>query len=158
MIGLMVLGLAVAGAGCDSGDGAGGGTDDAGALSRADYISRVDQVCRDFMEETDAFGEPENPQELADLLDAAIALAEETGDELRSIEPPPDASDVHRDLMASLDGSLAEMRNARRALEEGDFEAMGRSLDAAVDIGDDSDEAAKAYGFEVCGSESQLRE
>jgi hypothetical protein len=127
------------------------------ALSREEYISAVDSICLDFLETVEGWEIPESPDELPEYLDSVIETGDEASQDLGSIQPPPDAEGVHTALRVSLDGSLAQTREARETFAAGDLDAGKHALEEASDIGDDSDQLAKDYGFEVCGSEDEFR-
>lgn len=133
---------------CDSGGG--------GALTKAEYIAMGDEVCRRFLEQGNALTEPESPSDLVTFLDEAVRLAEAAYADFDALRPPSDGEAVHQELLSALATSTDHARDARGAAERADFEAMTTSMEAAVEAGTRSDEAAKAYGFEVCGSESEL--
>ncbi len=151
--------LVVAFAGGCGDDDEGASTSD-GPLTREEYIAAGDALCRGFIEDTEALQEPEpeTREELAAFLGEALALGEEVSAGFAAMEPPADAAEVHQALRSSLDESIPHVRAAQEAVEAGDGAAAQAALDLATDVGDDSDEAARAYGFEVCGSESELRD
>src|SRR5688572_9468086 len=80
---LVVIALALAGCG-------NGNVSAAGEPSREGYIAAGDRLCRDFLDETEGYPEPESLEELADLLDSAIALGDETSRRLSQLRPPAD--------------------------------------------------------------------
>lgn len=133
------------------------GDDDGGALSKDEYIAQGDALCQQFMDETEALGEPSTVQELITMMDAAIDLADETHAGFSDLEPPPDGESVHERLLSSLEESTDKMREARDHAADGDQAGFTAAVDEAVAIGGASDEPAKDYGFEVCGSEEDLR-
>jgi hypothetical protein len=132
--------------------------DDGGgeALSRDEYVAAADELCSDFAEQGEALTEPETVDDVADLLTESIRLGESMSSKFAALQPPAEAEQVHASLRAALDGGVEKLRDAVAAIEAGDVDGMTSAVEEAVEIGQSSDEAAKAFGFEVCGSESEL--
>jgi hypothetical protein len=150
IVGLVVMAFAAAGCGDDD-DAAGG------VLSREEYVAEGDEICRELLDAGAAFRIPESPEDLEELLRSAIEVLDATSRKLAGLVPPADAALVHAALRNALDGGLAKLRQALLGFEGGNIDATIAALSEAQDIGDDSDQAAKDYGFQVCGSEEEIR-
>ena len=133
-----------------------GGGDD--KLSKADFIESGDKLCLDFNTKAKdlATPPPESAPQLVTLLDKTLALADETRADLEALKAPEDGEAVKKALVESLRLSTNRVRDARDAADRGDGEGFESAMAEADQIGKRADEEAKAYGFEVCGSEDEL--
>lgn len=127
-------------------------------LSKDEFIEQGDALCQRFQDETDEVAEPETEEELVEYLDEVIGIAQSTQEDFEALDPPEGGESVHEALVDSLEKSIAKVREARDAFEDDDQEAFEAAFEEAVELGEASDEEAKAYGFEVCGSESEDEE
>ena len=127
------------------------------ALTKEEFILQGDALCQKFLEDSEAIEEPTDIEGLIALLDDAIERGETTLDDFKALEPPADGEAVLASLVTALEDSLPKIREARDAATDRDQAATGAAMDEAVAIGQSSDEPAKAYGFQVCGSEAELR-
>lgn len=149
LLGVGVIPLLLAVAAC--------GSDEPETLSKSEYIEQADVLCTAFMNEVDAQELPTSPDEAVEYFDALIPSADETHAGFEELEPPPDGTEVHEALLTSLSESTDKVREAREAAARGDGEAINAAMAEAAEIGQRADEQAKAYGFEICGSEGELR-
>jgi hypothetical protein len=132
------------------------GDDDGDRLLKPDYIKQADELCRRFVEEGTALADPTTVAEKATFVEAAIELADELYADFEALDEPEDAEDVHERLLLALEQSTAKMREAQATYENGDEVAGDADVDDAIALGQAADDEAKAYGFEVCGSEDEL--
>ena len=128
-----------------------------GALSKEAYIEAGDRLCDRFLTESLVGPASETPEGLADYLEKLLGVADDIDAEFRGLDPPEDAAGVHTELLDAFSASTAKVREAVAALRKDDpsWEAL---LDEAQQLGQASDDPAKAYGFKICGSEEQLSE
>src|SRR4051812_48694920 len=82
---LAAAALAVAGCG-----GGGGGGE---ALSKSDFQSQANTVCKKFNADVAKLGAPSNFDEVASFTDKAIALSDATLAKLRALKPPAELQD-----------------------------------------------------------------
>lgn len=136
-----------------TGDGDGDET-----MSKSDYVSQADEICTEFMEAGIALGSPSSPEDLVDYFDEAILQAERAATDLSALNPPGEAEAVHDALLTSLTESTDKVREARAAAADGDMDRVGAAMEDATQIGARADADAKEFGFEVCGSESEIRD
>lgn len=154
----LITAIAALAVGCgDDDDDDAGGAASSDRLTKEEYIAAGDRLCEGFLDMSMSQPEPETPQDLIDLLGRLITEAEALDAEFTVLAPPDDAADVHRTLLDSLERSTAKVKEARDALERQD-PAWETLFEEADQIGQASDDAAKAYGFKVCGSEQELAE
>lgn len=149
-----LLALALAATACSSG----AGEDAAPRLSRAAYVAAADEVCQTFLDQGSAV-EPggTSPEDLERFLATLVVLAEDTSADLGALAAPEEAASVHDALTTALLDSTEQVRIAQTRASVGDVDGALAALEAAVRIGRSSDAEAKAFGFAVCGSESELQ-
>lgn len=133
--------------------------DGSGQLTKAEYIEKGDELCLELVEDFEQLADdaPETPEESVEFFETIVELAERTLEDFESLAPPDDGTTVHRELVSALRESIVKVREARTAVERRDAAAAAAAFREGAQIGMRSDAPAKAYGFQVCGSESQLR-
>ena len=107
-------------------------------LTKAEYIARVEAVCRDYNRRLARIPAPVavgNPQAVKVSIDRALPLVEERAAKARAIPPPPELATRVRQVFALSDTAIAELRSARTAAQAGSLKrsarAFGRFLAAA---------------------------
>ena len=127
---LGALGLAVAGAVAAalvlvfSGGG--------GKLTKAEYIAKVNAVCRDYNEKLAGIQAPiglANLQAIAQSICRALPLVEERAAKARKIEPPDELAPRVRHMFALSDQAIGQLRASRQAA------LAGKLRDSAVVLG-----------------------
>lgn len=137
------------------GTGACGGSD---KLSKPEYIAEGDALCQRFVDQSEAAMEGvETTEQLSQAFGKLIADAKQVDTDLEALSPPDDATEVDAKLLDSLRKTTTAMGQVVDALERND-DSWQQLLEEADRVGSASDAAAKAYGFEVCGSEGELPE
>jgi hypothetical protein len=119
-------------------------------LTRAEYVARVDAVCRDYNRRLARIPAPVavgNPQAVAQSIEGALPLVEERAARAKAIAPPPELAARVQQVFSLSDTAIAELRAARAAADAGSLErsagALGRFLAAA----DEARRAAAAIGL-----------
>lgn len=136
------------------------GDDDSGGITttsttlseKAAYIADADTICGQLASEIKALPAPTTIEETGLYLQERIVLATRAREALATLHPPADGNDVQRALLDSLDRSTAKAREALDAAADGDESTLGTLLDEARSLGQASNAAADAYGFDECGS------
>jgi hypothetical protein len=107
-------------------------------LTRAEYIARVEAVCRVYNRRLARIPAPVavgNPQALAQSIDLALPLVEERAAKAKAVTPPPELADDVEKVFSLSDTAIAELRSARTAADAGSLKrsarAFGRFLAAA---------------------------
>jgi hypothetical protein len=107
-------------------------------LTRAEYIARVEAVCRDYNRRLARIPAPVavgNPEAVARSIERALPLVEERAARAKAIAPPPELADRVRQVFALSDTAIGELRSARAAADGGSVRraarALGRFLAAA---------------------------
>jgi hypothetical protein len=134
--------LAVLAAGC------GGGGE---RLSKADFVSRADAICRKYEARLDALGQPTNVDELRSFADKALPIAREGRDELGELDPPEALEKTYDAWLAEGDQAIEIVERLRDAAEEGDQAEIQRIAQDAQRADAESNRLARELGFEQCG-------
>src|SRR3954454_14405783 len=83
-----LVALAIAVAGCGGGGGGGGET-----LSKSEFQTKANAICKQFNDDVDKLGAPSNFQEIPAFTDKAIALSDNALDKLDDLKPPKEFQD-----------------------------------------------------------------
>jgi hypothetical protein len=119
-------------------------------LTRADYIARVEAVCRDYNRRLARIPAPVavgNPQAVAESIDRALPLVEERAAKARAIAPPPELAARVQQVFVLSDTAMAELRSARAAADAGSVKRSARALGRFLAASDDARRAAVAIGL-----------
>jgi hypothetical protein len=119
-------------------------------LTRAEYIARVEAVCRDYNRRLARIPAPVavgNPQAVAESIDRAMPLVEERAAKARAIAPPPELAARVEQVFVLSDTAMAELRSARAAADAGSVKRSARALGRFLAASDDARRAAVAIGL-----------
>jgi hypothetical protein len=119
-------------------------------LTRAEYIARVDAVCRVYNRRLARIPAPVavgNPQALAQSIDRALPLVEERADRARAIAPPPELADYVEQVFSLSDKAIAELRSARTAADAGSLERSARAFGRFLAAAEEAHSVAVAIGL-----------
>jgi hypothetical protein len=145
----LVLAVLVAG-GCGGGGGGGSGGGGGERLSRADYASKADAICRKSNKRTKSIGNVRNLSDLAKAFDRALPILESALAELRTLKPPEKEQHTVSLWLAQsqvLKRDLEQIRDRARAK---DLKSV-QSLFAKAQSDDQrGNELARKLGMKVC--------
>ncbi len=144
-----MLAVVVAG-GCGGGGGSGGGGGGGERLSRADYASQADAICRKYNKRTKALGNVRSLSDLAKAFDRALPLLENALAELGTLRPPENEQNtVSRWLAQSqvLKRDLEQIRDRARAK---DMKSVQSLFAKATRDDQRGNELARTLGMKVC--------
>jgi hypothetical protein len=119
-------------------------------LTRAEYIARVEAVCRDYNRRLARIPAPiavGNPQAVAESIGRALPLVEERAAAAKAIAPPPELAARVERVFSLSDIAIAELRSARAAAEAGSLKRSARALGRFLVASDDAQRAAEAIGL-----------
>jgi len=149
----LTVALLVFAAACGSSSKSGGGSSGS-TLSKADFISKGEAICKDAStkapqtvpSETDA-------KAIATWLGSSITVLSDARSQFGALKAPSDATQLQKDFLASIDTITNAMKSAKTKADAGDASGAVSALSGV----DDTDATAKkmdAYGFKECGSSS----
>lgn len=162
------------GAGCGSDDDGDGGSSEAAAPTKAEYIAQADQVCRDARaelarlaadqarvraEQGGAASAEEGARaasKVADVLNAIVASRGEVTADLQALQAPDGQSpSAYLQAREAADQALSEEAAALEKYaanpNQANTDAASEANQASVEAGEEPAPAAAAYGFKVCG-------
>jgi hypothetical protein len=119
-------------------------------LTRAEYIARVEAVCRDYNRRLARIPAPVavgNPQAVAQSIDRALPLVEARAARAKAIAPPPELAARVQQVFSLSDTAIAELRSARAAADAGSVTRSARALGRFLAASDDARRAAVAIGL-----------
>jgi hypothetical protein len=139
--------LAACGGGGDDGGGAG--------LSKADYISKAEAVCKKANADIRAAAFPTTSKAFPEYVGKLVTVAETARDALRQLEPPKaDEEDLKDKVLDPLDEQIEQGREYQKdvadAVAANDTKKLGQLVadpptSTKVDIG-----WMRSYGFKEC--------
>jgi hypothetical protein len=119
-------------------------------LTRAEYIARVEAVCRDYNRRLARIPAPiavGNPQAVAESIGRALPLVEERAAAAKAIAPPPELAARVERVFSLSDTAIAELRSARAAADAGSLRRSARALGRFLVASEDARRAAVAIGL-----------
>ena len=119
-------------------------------LTKAEYIARVEAVCRDYNRRLARIPAPiavGNPRAVAESIGRALPLVEERAAAAQAIAPPPELAARVEQVFSLSDTAIAELRSAHRAAEAGSLKRSARALGRFLVASDDARSAAVAIGL-----------
>ncbi len=141
---------ALALAGVAAGCGGGGGGD---RLTKEEYITQADAICKAANEKIDALGEPSSLEEVATLAADAIEIQEASLAELRALKPPEADETKLNEAYALVEQQVGLGQEILEAAEAGDLEKIQEILAEGEPIDDQADAIAAEYGLTECGND-----
>ena len=156
-----VTGLVLAASACGGGDGSASSP----ALSKEDFISQADAICRahdtEFQSEVaatfpqvDPTSETATEGDLRAFEEPLLATQDLRGrqrDELRALTPPEDFQDEWDEILGHLGNVVDALGEAADAAGNADRDGLGEAFQDGQEASDAADEVAAGYGFEACG-------
>lgn len=159
---LAALGSAALGAGgCggDDGSGTSSAADDGATLTKAQYITAADRICRDvdaktqkYADQVDALPEGSGPAKLRPILEAGLAETRRGVDRLKALTVPSADRATVDSYFASIDRSIVAYEALQNAVGDEDEDEARKIAAAADPLFDEQRRLAKAYGFKQCRS------
>jgi hypothetical protein len=119
-------------------------------LTRAEYIARVEAVCRDYNRRLARIPAPVavgNPQAVAESIGRALPVVEERAVRAKAIAPPPELAPRVRQVFVLSDAAIAELRSARAAAEAGSLKRSARALGRFLAAAEEARRVAETIGL-----------
>ena len=144
---LVLVALAAGGCGGSGGDGGGGGGE---RLSRADYASKADAICRKYNRKTQSLGRVRNLSELAKAFDKALPILEDALAELGTLKPPESEQGTVSRWLAQSQVLKRDLEQIRDRAKAKDMKSVQSLFAKATRDDQHGNELAKQLGMKVC--------
>jgi hypothetical protein len=142
---LLVL-ISFAAGGCGGGSGGGGGE----RLSRADYASKADAICRKYNQKTRSLGHVRNLSELAKAFDKALPILDDALAELGTLKPPESEQGTASRWLAQSQVLKRDLEQIRDRAKAKDMKRVQSLFAKATRDDQRGNELAKQLGMKVC--------
>jgi len=141
---LALTALAITAVGC--GGGGGGGK----TLSKSEFQTQANAICKKFNTEVDKLGAPSNFEEIPAFTDKALALSDDALDKLGDLNPPKEFQDDWDQWLeygSQLHDTADELKSAAKNKDQEALKAAGEKADARDKK---SDPIAVKLGLPAC--------
>jgi hypothetical protein len=135
--------------GCGSDDDADG---EGARLTKAEFITRADAICKDANDRIDAIPEPQTTEELAELGRQVLDIGREQLARLRALRPPAADEETINGTYDVIEEQLGVAEELVAAAEEGDLQGLQELLEQGERLDARGDRIARDYGLKDCGS------
>lgn len=125
-----------------------------GELTKEEYVAAGDAICGKLDADVAALPAPADETALSAYLVQFLELASASDAEFAALVPPADAQELHQAQITANEQSLASVEGAVAAADGGDTVSAGDLLTQAEEQRAAAADAAKSYGFTVCGTGS----
>lgn len=126
---------------------------DAEGPTRAEFIARVDAICADRSNALEDLDPPRNLEESARFLRRVLPVIRDQLERIRALgAPPDDGAQTYVQWFEARDGIVETTADMIDAAEEGDAARFQELAALQQQLDEKADNAAAAYGFEVCGA------
>ena len=124
-------------------------------LSKADYIAKVDPICKKYSDQSNAIPEPKTTDNtaLSGYYVQLADLADKQTKEIDDVGRPKEGKAQIDDLLKRQQDQIGQLRQLADALKANDQAKANQIGTAAEPEGNKIDSDLKAFGFKVCGSE-----
>ncbi|MBV8951712.1 MAG: hypothetical protein JOZ99_12610 [Actinobacteria bacterium] len=125
---------------------------DGGGSSRAGYVNRVNQMCRQSaaMRRTLVPSSSATPQELVDALKQAVAVDQQLQQRITGLSPPPGDAPTIRQLLSLMEQSDQVTLQLADAIQRQNISTMNALYPKLTDLGNQTQELANRYGLSGC--------
>lgn len=146
---LLVLAAVLALAGCGGGGGGGG----SGQLTKDEFVSQANAICKQYRADIDALGEPQSVEDLVGLAEKAVPIAEKVIASLHTLKPPAALQADVDAWLASGDANVGLLTKLRDAAKAGDVAAVTKLGDEGQTNSDKGKKLASKLGLAECAKE-----
>jgi hypothetical protein len=142
-----LLGLAA----CKSGTGA--SPPPSATTTKADFVKRANAICTTMNVKSNALQDPGQDQaKLKQVVDQAIPITTDGLAQLRALPLPKGDEATVRAFYAKVDQLIADLKAESEALQASDLSKAGTIATSIQNDSTAANDAANAYGLNVCGS------
>lgn len=123
-----------------------------GGVSREEFLARADAICAQADAEIAALGQPTTVDGAVETIDRLREISERQLAELRALETPDADREKLDEMFALADEQLALSTDYRDAIAQQDRDRIRELADRADRLRAEGQQAARDYGFRVCGT------
>jgi hypothetical protein len=134
----------------DDDDGGGGGGE---PLSKAEFISKADAICKEAEQKIESQPDPQELGDLVGLAESSKKVTEDSLSDLRELEPPAEVRRDYETALQTLEGQLELLDDLKSGAEDEDAEAVQKVAERAQVLDRRGDAAAKRIGLKECGGD-----
>ena len=138
--------LAFVAAGCGGG---GGGS----ALTKDEWVSRVNEICDAFNQKQDEIGEPDSIEELSSKGQEILDEFENAIDEVKGLTPPDEIADQVDSFIELAEQQTDLIQQLIDAAEDNDTERIQELGNELEPLDTQSDEVANELGVTTCAED-----
>lgn len=149
----MLAALALAMAGCGGGDdnkSSGGGGDNSSALSKSEFQSQANEICKQHNADIEKLGTPSGFDDIASYADKALKTTDDALAKLRELEPPAEFKEDFNQWLAYGDELGETVDELKQAAADEDEEGLKAAGEKAAARDTKSDAIATRIGIADC--------
>lgn len=127
------------------------------SLSKADYIAKVDPICKKYNDQLDKVPAPKDESDrkgLADYLNKGADIEDQQIKEIDDVGRPKEGKAQVDDFLNRQKTLTGQLRDYASAVNSGDDNKAQQIQTSADQASTKLDSDLKAFGFKVCGEES----
>jgi hypothetical protein len=138
-----------------SGDDNGGGSNDKPALSKQDYVNKLNKAQTDFVADASGLNlaNPDSAKSFKRSLDTLVGNIDSLVAKMQDLHPPEEVSAEHQKLISSLEDYKHVLEDQKGALASGDKEKI---REAALKIADGSNDFGTSFGGTITDINQKL--
>ncbi|MFN2388575.1 MAG: hypothetical protein ABR575_03060 [Actinomycetota bacterium] len=120
-------------------------------LSKADFIARADEICKEADAKTRDLTRPSTAPEVDSFVEAAGDITRDAVARIRSLKPPEQDEAAIAEMLSKVEEALEHLPEMSEAAKDQDLDAMQAAGRELTEAAEDAQTIAAEYGFEVCG-------
>jgi hypothetical protein len=126
------------------------------SVTKDQLIARIDAICTSGRDQLRDLEAPRNLGETPKFLRRVLPVIRDQVKEIRALgEAPKEDRGIYLEWFAARDGIVETTALMIKAAEEGDRDEFNRYAALQSQLDSQADDAAKRYGFEVCGASTE---
>jgi hypothetical protein len=125
------------------------------SLSKSDYVSKAEAICKDANDKFKALARPSDPKSFESFVDGTIQIADDATKELKGLDPPSaDKKELEAKVIEPLESQITEGRKfldkVKKAVAANDQTALGKLLSNPPEGKKADLDWMRSYGFKDC--------
>ena len=127
-----------------------GGEDRGPRLTREEFASQADAICKKYNEQAESLASPKSLTELADVADNTIPILRNAIREWRKLSPPESEEDTVDDWIDSVGQLVGDLEEIRDQADKGSTQGVQNVVPKADQHNRRTNELATQLGMKVC--------